>query len=53
MLDSDNPQDLVGLDPDSGDEEAMIAEAMLVDDEETWATEAAGDGDVSMEEGER
>ena len=53
VLDSDEPQDLVGLDSDSGDEEAVIVEAMLVDDEETWAAGAVGDDDVSMEEEER
>jgi len=48
VLDSDEPQDLYEFDSDA--EEAMITETMLVDDEQTWAEEDAGDRSVPMGE---
>ena len=42
-----SPRDLVGAasDSDLGDEEAMMMEDVVVDDVETWGTEAVGEDD--------
>lgn len=42
----EEPQDLLGVDSDLDDVEAMIMGTLLVDDEEMWYTEAVGGNDV-------
>jgi len=50
----EEPQDLLGVDSDLDDVEAMIMGTLLVDDEEMWYTEAVGGNDVlTMEDDPR